>query len=226
MSILGPLHLFNPHPGPNSALVALESVTRIMGLDFGQSGDPSAAAVLEIRKYRPEFVGPRYTKHRFLNLRRWALGTDYCRVIDDVLDVQGIDHLVCDYGGVGRPCVDILLRQARKVGWRGRLHPVVLLGSNARGQLKVGERVAHRTVNKLDVVGALQVAQQQKLMVLPKCHETNVLLDEMRRFQMKATKAGNLQTGAVTGNDDLVIAVGLAEWWAHRFGRGEAAILC
>lgn len=226
MSILGPLHLYNPHAAPTVGPLVLEKTVRVMGLDFGQSGDPSAAAVLEVRKYHSSFVGPRYDKRRFLNLRRWALGTDYCRVIDDVLAVEGIDHLVCDYGGVGRPCVDILLRQARKVGWQGHLHPVVLLGSNARGQLKVGERVAHRTVNKLDVVGALQVAQQQKLLVLPRCSETTVLLDEMRRFQMKATKAGNLQTGAVTDNDDLVIAVGLACWWVHRFGKGEAALVC
>lgn len=203
-----------------------ELIVRTAGLDLGQVNDYTAMAVLEQRNYPSDFLGPQYPKVVCRALRRWQLGTSYVDIIEDVLAVP-VDVLVVDFTGIGRPFVDMLRTRARRIGYVGRIRPVVIAASNARLKMKGEERGSHWIVPKIDIVSSIVTLQQQKLLVLPGAPETKVLLSELQNFQMKYTHAANMQFGARNGkNDDLVLAFGLACWYVKRFGQRRFAVVC
>lgn len=202
---------------------------RIIGLDLGQAQDPAAAAVVDREDKEPlGFIGPRNPDHglRFKcrGLRTWRLGTDYNDIVSDVLDVAA-DNLVVDFGGVGRPVVDMLRKQAFARKYRGKIRPVQLIGSSGRASQKHEARGAHWNVPKIDVVTSIITAQQSGLLWLPASEDTKALLEQLRVFRLKFTKSANMQFGnAPGGHDDLVIALGLALWFGQKFGRLQPAI--
>lgn len=207
-------------------------MTRIVGLDLGQAHDPAAAAVCDRQTEEPpEFIGspnPNF-KPRLLcrDLREWPLGTDYTQIVTDTLDVPQVDFLVVDFGGVGRPVVDMLRRDASKRNYRGRIIPVQLIGSAGRAASKQEARGRHWNIPKIDIVTSLTIAQQKGSLVLPAIPETGKLLLQLREFQMKFTKAANLQFGnAPGGHDDILIALALCTWWDQRFGTLKPAVYC
>lgn len=203
-----------------------ESETSILGLDLGQSGDYAAAANVRLRRSGPEFVGPPYPKLRCTSLRRWPLGTDYCDVVSDALDLN-TDVIVVDFTGVGRPVVDVMRREAMRRNYRGRIRPVTIAASVAQTRMKTEQRGTHWVVPKIDLVTSIVLWQQRKMLVLPRVPETDNLIKEMKDFRMKYTKAANLQFTAVpSAHDDLVIAFGLACWWASRFGTRTLQVVC
>jgi hypothetical protein len=203
---------------------------RILGLDLGQSQDPAAAALVDrVTEEPPGFVGPRNPNFGMRivcqALRLWPLGTDYTQIVSDVLDVNA-DAIVVDFGGVGRPVVDVMRKEAVKRNRKTKIRPVQLIGSSGRAQIQAEARGSHWNVPKIDIVGSLILCQQKKQLWLPKCQETTTLLEQLRAFQMRITKAANLQFGnsPAGGHDDLVVALGLACWYARRFGVGKFAI--
>ena len=96
----------------------------LIGLDLGQTTDPSALAILE-RTVRTEVVREankpvrknRVRHYGCRGLKRWCLGTAYTTIVRDVkallgkLSLSGAVLLV-DGTGVGRPVVD-MFRQAK-----------------------------------------------------------------------------------------------------------------
>lgn len=203
-----------------------ELETSILGVDLGQAGDYAAAASVRLRTATPDFVGPPYPKLRCVALRRWPLGTDYCEIVADVLDLRA-DVTVVDFTGVGRPVVDILRKEAGRRNFRGRIRPVSIVASNARGRMKHEERGSHWIVPKVDLISSIALWQQKRLLALPAVPETKLLIHEMSEFRMRYTKAANMQFGAAPGaHDDLVIAFGLACWWASRFGTRTLQVVC
>lgn len=211
-------------------MLSSRSTTRVLGLDLGQAGDYSAAACgelgsdddrLPIRKR-----SRRRKQLRFVALRRWPLGTDYCRVVEDALDL-GVESVVVDFTGVGRPVVDLMRRRANERQYAGRIVPVSIVSSSARGRLHHEKRGAYRTVPKVDLISSILLWQQGGLLVLPDVPETKLLLSELANFRMRYTKSANQTYAAAAGsNDDLVLALGLACWWADRCGRRRLAIVC
>jgi len=205
---------------------------RAIGLDLGQSHDPAAAAVVDRVTSEPlDFIGPANPNFKprtvVRSLRQWPLGTDYMDIVEDVLSFP-VDVIVVDFGGVGRPVVDIMRRRATEKRFTGKIKPVQLIGSNARATQKREARGVHWNVPKIDVITSILLAQQDGSLWLPKdAKETAALFEQLRIFQMKVTKAANLQFGnAPGGHDDLIVALGLACWWCRRFGSMKPAVWC
>lgn len=197
-----------------------------MGLDLGQSTNPASAAVLDkIDREPPGLMGPPNPNFRprldCVSLKIWPLGTDYQDIVDDAINLP-CHFMVVDFGGVGRPVVDMLRRQAQLKHYPGKIRPVQLIGSLARASRKQEARGSHWNIPKVDVVNSITQAQQQMWLSLPDMPETQVLLNQLRDFKMKYTKAANLQFGATTTNDDIVIGLGLACWYALNYCRNAA----
>lgn len=193
---------------------------KIIGLDLGQAQDPAAAAYVERVTSDPVSIGPRnpnYLRYNCRAMRLWSLGTDYTEIVNDVFDIPS-DVICVDFGGVGRPVVDMLRKLAMKRKYKGKIRPVQLIGSNARASRKQEARGVHWNVPKIDVVTSIITAQQSGKLWLSDSPETAALLQQLRIFRMRFTKAANMQFGnAPGGHDDLVIALGLALWYAQRF---------
>src|SRR5213080_4767292 len=91
-----------------------------VGLDLGQSQDPTALGVVERVEFAGEWDAVAFgyrieTAVRLRHLERIALGTPYPDVVARVVKVLGSRalaaghrHLVVDATGVGRPVVDLL----------------------------------------------------------------------------------------------------------------------
>src|SRR5262249_37676203 len=76
-------------------------------------------------------------------------------------------------------------------------------------------------VAKVELVGALQVLfQARRLKVAKGLPEVKTFVKELQNFRVKITAAVNEVFEAYREgmNDDLVLAVALAAWWAERFG--------
>lgn len=204
---------------------------RIIGLDLGQAHDPASAAICDRRDVEPpEFIGPPDPnfKPRVIcrALREWPLGTDYTDIIEDVLGIPATVFCV-DFGGVGRPVVDMLRKRAQQIGYKGRIKPIQTIGSNARAMQKHEARGTHWNVPKVDLVTSIILCQQDGSLRLPATAEVRKLLEQLRNFRMTFTKAANLQFGnAPGGHDDLISALGMCCWWCRRFGSMKPALWC
>lgn len=202
------------------------NTVNIMGVDFGQSADPSAAVLLQRTVYEPGFVGPRDARIKLRFARRWPLGTDYCEIVRMLVQAPA-NVFIVDFTGVGRPIVDMLRKEMRANDSKGRLLPVNITGSNAVSREKTEANGSHWSVPKCDLIASINILREQKLLVLPRSEETAILLNEMAQFRMKYTKVGNQQFEARSGaHDDLVIAFGLACWYISRFGHRTFNAFC
>lgn len=184
----------------------------VLGLDLGQVQDYSALCALETS--RPE--GERLLQHEVRALKRWPLGTPYERVALDVATacarpaVQGAD-LVVDETGVGRPVVEMVRGQRPACG---RLIPVTITGGHAVTQYAPGAwRVA-----KVVLISTLQVLLgSRRLRFAEGLPLTPALLRELDDYRVKVTENASETFGARQGaNDDLVLSVALACWYAER----------
>jgi hypothetical protein len=194
----------------------------IIGLDLGQSQDYTAVAIVERITHRPrempdwsmylrwEPISPTLLHVR--HLERFRLGTSYPAIVSRVRELQTSPELygpalVVDATGVGAPVVD-LLRVARLTPI-----PVTITGGDTETQHAGAYRVP-----KKNLVGVLQTTlQANRLMFAEGLPDVPTLVNELLAFQMKITTAGNDTYGAWREgtHDDLVLAVGLAVWWAE-----------
>jgi hypothetical protein len=192
-----------------------------VGVDFGQSRDFTAIAVVEYAETTGDWdaVMFAYRKEVSLNLRyleRLPLGTPYVEVAEKVArittsaDLAGRCSLALDGTGVGRPVVE-LIRQA-KPGCN-------VLAVNITSGLKETYDGGFYGVPKRDLILHLQVLLQCQLLQIAKGLEYGEdLVKELTAMQVKITPSGNEQYGSWREgtHDDLVFAVALAAWNAHR----------
>jgi hypothetical protein len=187
-----------------------------VGLDLGQTKDPTALAVVERSKV-PDAARPGRSANRFgvKYLRRWPLGTSYVQIVADVKAL--VDRpplpgcsLVVDKTGVGAGVVDLL----RSAGPRASLYAVTITA----GTEVFAEGLEYH-VPKKDLVAVLQVALQAGRLAIAALPEAAVLAKELANFRVKVTAAANETFGAWRDgqHDDLVLAVALACWLAERF---------
>lgn len=207
----------------------LEERKIAVGVDLGQSKDPTSLAVVErVRQVVPDYLVDELQvsaagRAHLIEMRRELprpdfnlrlleqapLGESYpaqaARIKRIVARPQIAEHnprIFMDFTGVGRPMYDIM-RQERVP----RLVPVTITfqgsGTNEAGG---------RTVAKLDLISRLQALMHNGSLHMP---DTLPLAKLFRRelidFRVSYTAVGNATFGAREGaHDDLVLAVALA----------------
>ena len=188
-----------------------------VGVDFGQSRDFTAIAVLERAETTGGWDAAMFAWKKVVSLQlryleRIALGTTYPDVIDRVVQVTqwpelaGRCRLAVDGTGVGRPVVDQLLR-ARP--------GCVLMAVNITSGLKQTFEGGYYGVPKRDLILGLQVLLQRGVLRIAAGLEYGPeLVKEMAAMQVKITLSGHEQIGnwREGTHDDLVFAVALACW--------------
>ncbi len=209
-------------------------MTYFLGLDLGQTSDPTAIAILERQHaHTPTALAGRpavgratwslvnqrevEASYRFhcRHLERLALGTPYPAVAEYVGKLlatpalRGKTKLVVDGTGVGRPVVDMLSARG--------LEPIAIIITE--GDTVTFDGGAFR-VPKRDLVGAVQVLlQTERLKFASEIPAVPMLVQELLAFRVKIDPLtahdsyGAWREGA---HDDLVLAVAVATWYAQR----------
>jgi hypothetical protein len=199
-----------------------------VGVDFGQSRDFTAIAVLERAETTGEWDPAMFAWRKVVSLQlryleRIALGTPYPEVVERVVqvtqwpDLAGRCRLAVDGTGVGRPVVD-LLRRARP--------GCVLMPVNVTSGLKQTEEGGYYGVPKRDLILGLQVLLQRGVLRIAAGLEHGPdLVKEMAAMQVKITLSGQEQYAAWREgtNDDLEFAVALACWNAQNMYPNDPA---
>lgn len=188
-----------------------------VGLDLGQSADPSALAALESREVPAEDGrdAPRVRRHLVRGLTRWPLRTSYVKIVDDVAAMLGSPPLegctlVIDATGVGRPVYDLF----REAALRARLMGVIITAG--QGQSFADDGFWH-TAKVVLVSSVLVPLQQRRLLFAPRMRETAVLVKELQNYRRVVTAKANETFDPREGeHDDLVLALALACWQAER----------
>lgn len=203
-------------------------VFHAVGIDLGQAQDNSALAA--IRYARPlEDLGPEVPGDVGLPdaglpvwecraMKRWPLQTPYTRIALDVANIMATKTrgalVFVDATGVGRPCVEMIVRALAAVGspfWK--LVPVIITGGLAVADNPDG--TMH--VSKTRLVSVLQVVLQARRLKIAKRHpEAASLRREMGSFKLRVTTSGAETFGAQgKSHDDLVFALALAVYAAE-----------
>ena len=199
----------------------------IVACDIGQSIDPTAVAILEVRS--PSDVSDAVTMHDMdlalakkyppridvRHLERLPLRTSYVDVVAHVgalLRRAPLDRcspqLVLDQTGVGRPVVDMF----RRAG----LAPVGVTITAGEGASRTPE--GDYRVSKLLLVSRMLAALHEgSLRIAKELPDARTLALELQDFRANISEAGYTRFGAREGkHDDLVLAVAIGAWWASR----------
>lgn len=184
-----------------------------IGVDFGQSVDFTAIAVLEREEcgVRP-WMEPDFKGLSVRWLERMPLGTPFPDVVRRIEEIVAKLEWNCsaavDATGLGAPVVD-MLRNAR-LGCD--LSPVVITAGDRPRQERGRWYVPRR-----DLIGVIQMLLEcEQLRIAKDLRECPTLVRELVSMRLK---------GDSREHDDLVFAVALACWLAERplngFGRGR-----
>ena len=206
-----------------------------VGLDLGQAHDHSAVGILEqelrmadlpINQQREDPrapisfkpLAPSIIDNTYLlrYLKRYPLGTPYPKIVEHVFELMQepmlyhYGRLIVDKTGVGAPIVDMLIAK--------KLRPIGIVITGGNDVVKVqGKREYH--VPKADIVSALALLYHSKRIKMSgKLAEAKTLRKEMGDFSYKISRTGHTSYGAEGAgeNDDLVLSVGIAAWYALR----------
>jgi hypothetical protein len=223
-----------PEPAP---FYPHDETTRwVVGLDLGQSSDPTAIAVLAHTKGVLDYDGNAYSRHirgdkrtdaeridcRYL--ARLALGTSYPDVVAYVRELLARPplcgqyslggkqitppaQLIIDSTGVGRAVSDVFTE-------RGLRHIDVTITAGLettqplRDRWHVSKSALISTVDALLHTGELRFAAALT--------EASTMKDELLDFRRHLSAAGRATYAARTGkHDDLVLAVAIGCWWLN-----------
>ena len=186
----------------------------IVGLDLGQSRDPTAIAVL---RRLAAFGGANANLlfedgtelYQCGHLERLPLGTSYPAV---VAHVRGLlerlprgTELVIDFTGVGRPVFDMFENSG--------IDPIGVLISGGAKESGDGRIF---TVPKLTLISWVQaLLHQERLKIHRALPEAKALVKELEDFRVDFTAAGHMTFNARSGtHDDLLLALAIAAWRA------------
>ena len=206
--------------------VLSERARIFVGLDLGQSQDPTALSIVERAEVFPgemdwvSYERRRPLRFRVLYLERMLLGTPYPRVVERVRQVvrqsaqQGRCTLVMDATGLGTPVLDMM--RAANLGCE--IVPVLLTGGERES---CANGVWH--VPKRDLITGLQAMLDKEELGLPsRLPAARDLAREIAGMDVKISDRGRVSYGRSREgeHDDLVIATALACWRARRTERG------
>jgi hypothetical protein len=184
-----------------------------LGVDPGQSIDPTALAIIE-RIADP--AGGKKPVYRCGHLERLPLATPYPGVMQHVRRLisrepfLGHSELVLDLTGVGRPVADLFQAEG--------LRPVKVSITAGDNETRNEHGIWH--VAKLLLVSTVQaLLHDGRLQIQKDLPEAPVLKVELEDFRASVTDSGRWTFGARSGaHDDLVLALALALalWRASR----------
>src|SRR5262245_39897218 len=201
----------------------------VVGLDLGQSIDPTAIAVLE-KKTGVIDRGSDADRHCGLTghlqkpasrievryLKRLPLGLSYPTIIEHVIELMARAplsggetrrpaELVIDETGVGRPVCDIFVQSGLKPI---RVHTVP------------GNEVTPQRNNRWHVAKSILISNLDALLntgelkFAAELIEADAMKAELQDFRRTLSETGKPTYSARTGkHDDLVVAVAIGAWW-------------
>jgi hypothetical protein len=188
----------------------------IVGLDVGQSIDPSAICALNYKVIPGEHVRDeknrilRQTKiERFLvrHLERLPLGMPYPMQIEHVARLLGREPLTgatfaLDFTGCGRPVAD----QFERAGLRPQ--KVLITAGN---EVTMHDGNIHHVPKGFLVSGLESRMHSGELKIAAELTESPVLKEELRDFGRKVSESGRVTYNARSGaHDDLILAICIA----------------
>jgi hypothetical protein len=195
-----------------------------IGVDLGQSRDPTAVALVARRVMTAnrdpatwEWIAA--YEYPVIGLKRLPLGLSYPAIVAEIeslarkVPMQGSRELVVDATGVGAAVVDLLRDQIR-----GDALPIVPVIFTAGDAARCDKGIWR--VPKKDLVHALLVTFQEDRLRIAEKHELAArLVGELRNMALKI--GGNDHTSyeawRENEHDDLVFALALAVWRARKF---------
>jgi len=189
----------------------------VLGLDLGQSTDPSALTVVQ----KTEKTGQRPT-YALVWIERFQLGTPYTDVVRRVAAVKRAPEtgqsprVVMDATGIGAPVVD----QFHDEG----LFPTQILFT---GGDKVVVDGSTYKVPKADLATTVQtLLQAGRLTIAERLKHAGELVTEMKRFRVKFTAAGHARFEHATesDSDDVLLSLACGLWYAERGGADPGEI--
>ena len=204
----------------------------VVGLDLGQSIDPTAIAVLE-KKTGVIDSGSDYDRHCGLtshlqkpatrievrHLERLPLGLSYPTIIEQVIKLMGRAplcgdenqrpaELVMDETGPGKPVGDVFVKSGLKP-IRVNIVPGNEVTPQGNNRWHVAKSILISNLDAMLNTGELIFAAELAL--------ADAMKAEFQDFQRKLSETGKPTYGAIAGkHDDLVVAVAIAAWWASR----------
>jgi hypothetical protein len=202
----------------------------VVGVDPGQSVDPTAIAVLDWQRcatdtWRVAANGSnvRYQQStdsfRVRHLERLPLGMNYIAVAEHIRQMlqrsplnQNCVEVVVDTTRVGRAVADIMQRERIPM---------------TRITITAGTETTHNGddwhVPKIALVSALDARLNTgELKIAEALSESPALREELKEFRRHVSDAGRSTYAARAGaHDDLVLAVAMTVFWATRPSEGE-----
>jgi len=195
-------------------------IEHVLGLDLGQSSDPSALTVT--RKRTPLKTGaggldvvdqgePDYT---VVWIKRWDLGTSYPEVVRDTAALYeapetGQDPtLVMDATGLGAPVVDLFHEEG--------LSPIEIVFTGGDSVTREGRTYR---VPKADLATCVQtLLQADRLKIVEALDLAPKLVQEMKHFRVKISDSGHARFEHATEaqSDDVLLSLASALWHAER----------
>jgi hypothetical protein len=180
-----------------------------IGVDPGQSIDPTAIAAVRVDRSQPRPV------FQCGHLERLPLNTPYPGVIWRVSDLQARlsplgahAQVILDLTGVGRAVGDLFVDRG--------IYPTNVTITAGHEEVKTGP--GHYSVPKLQLVSRVQaLLHDGRLLIQKDLPDTPALVSELQEFRATVTDSGRWTFGARSGaHDDLVLALALACWRAAK----------
>lgn len=200
-----------------------------VGVDLGQSYDPTAIVVVERQHGYPKQddgvhpIDKLLNRYRVRHIERLPLDKDYVNQVQYVGSLMrraplntAAAELLIDFTGVGRPVFDIFKEQ----GIRAK-------GVNITAGMQVSREPHGWNVAKQILVSTVQAELHVgRLQIDRNLREALLLTRELQDFQVSITPAGNATFSARVGaHDDLVLALAIALWRAVNRHRDTAKMV-
>jgi hypothetical protein len=180
-------------------------MTHIVSVDLGQMNDFTAVSVIRSVDVEGQ------SQYHLVHLERFKLHTPYPLQVQRVREIlKQIEDpvLVIDRTGVGVAVSDLF-----------KLAGLKPIGISIHGGDKVTSESRIYRVPKRDLVGALTVAFQNKILRIPRSlPEADTLVRELANFRIKVSAQGHdsYEAWREDIHDDLVLSVAMGLWYASR----------
>jgi hypothetical protein len=199
----------------------MDDIAYVVGVDLGQSRDPTAIAVVRRlgRFGGADALADGTELFQCGHLERLPLNTPYPEI---VLHVKSLldrlprgTELVIDYTGVGRPVFDMF-----EIAGIDPIGVLITGGTAESGDGRIF------SVPKLNLVSGLQaLLHEERLKIHKELPDAPVLISELQNFRVDFSPSGQMTFNARSGaHDDLVLALAIATWRARK-GGGPSPLL-